>query len=412
MNLKENFLEGFRSLKANLLRASLTAAIITIGIMALVGILTTVDALHYSIVDGFASMGGNSFTVHSVRNRGGETSAGKSKKVFKPISYKEFKQFKQDYQTDADVMISGTFSWMAVIKYLSEKTDPNVRVYGADENMLKVDGYNIALGRNFSNIEVSNGSNVVILGQNIREKLFKKADPVGKTVSFYGVNYRVIGVLEKKGGMFGGQGIDRAVIVPVENAMRFPNAVYSRVRAKVYVSDLSNIDFYTNKARLVMRRIRRDVLGHPDSFEIKRNKSVNEQVGEMTNVLRIAGFVIAIITLLGASVGLMNIMLVSVTERTREIGIRKALGAKPRQIRMQFLIEAITICLVGCCIGVFFGLLAGNGIGMWMDLGRFIFPVGWIFLAFVMSMLVGVGAGFIPARKASRMDPIVSLRYE
>jgi putative ABC transport system permease protein len=172
------------------------------------------------------------------------------------------------------------------------------------------------------------------------------------------------------------------------------------------------MDYVIGEATSLMRKIRRDPIGEEESFEISANKTLEEELEELTSYLRIGGFSIGFITLVGASIGLMNIMLVSVTERTREIGIRKAIGATPRKIRLQFLIEAILICIMGGAGGVIIGLSIGNVIANIIKAGNFVAPWEWVFMGFVVCLVVGLVSGYYPAYKASRLDPIDALRYE
>jgi putative ABC transport system permease protein len=297
------------------------------------------------------------------------------------------------------------------LKYKSEKTTPNINVYASDENYLIQNAYEIEEGRNFAPLEVQNNSNVVILGASIVNKLFKEnVDPINKDISFFGSRFKVIGVLKEQGGM-GGGGADQSVLIPVGLSTLFANRTL-QYDITVSVDDPILMEQGIAEATGVMRGIRGDGIGAENSFNIQKSESLAERMEEITGYLRIGGFAIGGITLLGASIGLMNIMMVSVTERTREIGIRKAIGASPTKIRLQFLWEAIVICQIGGILGIILGIGIGNGISAIIGEGGFVVPWLWIIVGFVISFAVGLISGYYLAFKASKLDPIESLRYE
>jgi putative ABC transport system permease protein len=258
------------------------------------------------------------------------------------------------------------------------------------------------------------GSNTAIIGGEIAEKLFREqAAALDQEISIAGAKFKVIGILEKKGGLGSSSSSDRTVIVPLKNAQTLGSQTAEFVyNMTVFVKNPAKLNFTMEEARGLMRRIRGDKPGEKDSFVISRSESLASSLSETSGLLKIGGFGIGLITLLGASIGLMNIMLVSVTERTREIGIRKAIGAKPSDIRKQFLTEAIAICQIGGVIGIFTGIGIGNLTAIFIGAGEFFVPVTWLLVALVLCVLVGVFSGFYPAYKASKLDPIEALRYE
>ncbi|MDP4748887.1 MAG: FtsX-like permease family protein, partial [Algoriphagus sp.] len=268
-------------------------------------------------------------------------------------------------------------------------------------------------GRNFSQMEVRYGNNVAIIGKELEETLFTAGEEsINESITVFGRPYTVIGVLDKQGGVGQDQGADRQILIPIENAARLDLRGTFNYRITGVASDPGKIDYEMGQATGIMRKIRQDRVAQEDSFELAKSESVAESLEEVAGYLRIGGFGIGFITLLGASIGLMNIMLVSVTERTREIGIRKALGATPLRIRQQFLIEAITICVIGGIFGMMLGILIGNVIANFIGPGGFLVPWLWMIISFVICIVVGLLAGYIPAFKASKLDPIESLRYE
>ena len=410
MNLRENILEGIGSIKSNVLRTVLTGLIIAIGITSLVGMLTAVDGIKAEIDKSLANLGANSFNVNTKFNRGNRN--GVRAKSFEPIQFDEAIRFKNDYDYPSTTTIYTRATGIAEIKYNEKKTNPNVTITGGDENYFSIKGIQIDKGRNFSSLETQFGNYVCILGTEVVKSLFEEnEDPLNKQIKFYGNTYRVIGVLEAKGGFGGDTEEDRNVIIPLLNAKRLDRRGNMRYNITTMIANPENIDYAMGEATGFMRKIRNDRIGQEDSFEIERSDAVTEELDTITNGLRIGGFVIGVVTLLGAAIGLMNIMMVTVTERTREIGIRKALGATPKRILQQFLIEAIVICQMGGIAGAILGIIVGNVLANILG-GAFIIPWVWITMGLIICVIVGVISGYIPAKRAARMDPIESLRFE
>ncbi len=409
MNLIENIREGFRSINANLLRSVLTALIVAIGIASLVGILTAIDGIQSSVTSSFSSLGANSFTISSKISRG--RSQGKNQRAYAPITYKEAVRFADKFKFNAQVSLSSFITQVAEVKRLSEKTNPNISVVGGNINYIYQEGLDIEEGRNFSEIEDKYGSNVAIIGKEIAKKLFKKEEsPLAEEISVWGIRFRIIGVLSEQGAIDGGSS-DNRVIIPLISGRAMAAGKSLTINIDVLVDNSIIMDEAMGEAQGLMRIIRHDKIGDSASFEVERSESLAETLSDITGYLRFGGIGIGVITLLGASIGLMNIMMVSVTERTREIGIRKALGATPSRIRQQFLIEAIIVTQMGGIAGIILGMALGNMVTSFMD-GAFIIPWLWIFVSFIIGIIVGVGSGYYPAKKASQLDPIESLRFE
>lgn len=411
MNFAENIREGIRSIKSNVLRTVLTGLIIAIGITSLVGMLTAVDGIKSEIDSSLSNLGANSFDIDS-RTSGRRNNNGVRERSYEPIKFQEAVRFKEDFAFPSTVTIFTRASGSAEVKYGTKTTNPNISITGGDENYFAIKGIQIEKGRNFSSLEIEFGNYVCILGTEVVKALFaENEDPLNKTIKFYGNNYRVIGVLEKKGGFGGDTEEDRNIVVPLLNAKRLDRRGFMRYDITAMIEDPEQIDFAMGEATGYMRKIRGDKLGAENSFEVTRSDSVSDALDSMTNGLRIGGFVVGAITLLGAAVGLMNIMMVSVTERTKEIGIRKALGATPTRIRQQFLIEAIVICQLGGIVGALLGIAVGNVLANILG-GAFVIPWVWITVSLFICVFVGLISGFIPANKASKLDPIDALRFE
>ena len=413
MSLLESIREAFRSIRANLLRTILTALILSIGLFALVGILTGIDAMKNSLSETFASLGANSFELHAkgYSNRGRH--GGVQTRQYPPMSFLQAKLYKKAMSDDAHVGLSAFIAGAVEMKANGTKTNPNMQVIAGDENYLKIQGYNLVQGRTFSQTELNNGSNVLIVGDEIRLKLFPKISPVGQYVAALGRRFLIVGLLEKSGtGAGGSGGADRLALVPLETGNQLPRRSALTYDIKTATDQQGTMAFLMGQATGVMRAVRHDKLGKEDSFVVESSESLASDLEAISGKVRAGGSIMAFITLLGASIALMNIMLVSVTERTREIGIRKALGATAVQIRQQFLIEAIVICLLGGTFGILLGVLGGNGVAKLVGAGTFLVPWVWMIVGLVICVGVGLASGYYPASKAAALDPIESLRYE
>jgi putative ABC transport system permease protein len=411
MVVSENVNEALKAIKDNLLRTSLTAAIVAIGITALVGILTAIDGIQYSISSGLSDLGANSFDLKDLSRGGGRNRGGVSQTTKSPITYNEIKEYKERYPMNATISIFTNVTGAAEAKFRSKKTNPNTNMMGVDENYLTVKAYSVSEGRSFSTIEVRNGSYVCLIGDELKETLFDKESPINQGITVGGIHLKVVGVLAKESSI-GSSAINRSVLIPLQTGVGVAAGRRLYFTAINYIKDPTTLNYQMSEAEGLMRQIRQDRLGDKPSFEIVRSESLAASLAETSGSLRLGGGFIGFITLLGASIGLMNIMMVSVTERTREIGIRKALGATPQKIRQQFLVEAIVICQIGGVIGIILGILIGNLVSTLISSGGFVIPWAWMFGGIVVCFVVGIVSGYYPAFKASKLDPIESLRYE
>lgn len=425
MNVKDTISLSFRTVKANKLRTGLTVSIIAFGIMALVGIRTAITSMQQKFMESFSSMGANGFTVRykepnfrmghdeqriQKQKKGGKVERNSS--IGKPITRFEVEKFREDFNFPAQVCINLSGSRDAVVSFAGKKTNPTVRVYGSDENFVDQNGFSIAYGRALNNLDVSSGRNVCLVGSEIAKKLFGNLErPLDNVIRVNNIPYRVAGTLNEKGSSLGFSW-DNVIVTSYKNVQRFfnsnPNASFA---IQVKVNDIRLIDAAMGEATAAFRPIRRLSTTETENFVIDKSDSFVEMLLKNLGFLTGAALVIGIITLIGAAVGLMNIMLVAVTERTKEIGLVKAIGGKQKDVRLQFLFEAVIISLMGALFGVILGVLLGNGFSLILNTG-FVVPWLWVVLGILICSGVGLLAGLYPALKASRLNPIEALRYE
>lgn len=410
MGTLENFRVAYRSIRANMLRALLTMLIIAVGIMALVGILTAIDAAIYSLSSNLSSLGANTIEINRVStalrgNRGPRTRSA-------PFTYDQATEFLERYEYPSDISISFFATGATVVKNGEKETNPNVALYGMTTNYLNSKGYDIEFGRNFTEREVNEGSNIAIIGHDLVEDLFggKASSAIGKEITAGALRYTVVGALKSRGSSMNSSQ-DRRVLIPLQTAKRYYGSSRTSYDILIAIDDPTRVEAAMAEATVTMRNVRRLRAGQENDFEVENSSDLVSIIKDNTVTLRLAAVSIGLMTLLGAAIGLMNIMLVSVTERTREIGVRKALGATRRNVLLQFLIEAIVICQFGGILGILLGVAAGNGVAIATG-GNFIVPWLWISMAFVVCTIVGLLSGLYPAMRAAALDPIESLRYE
>jgi len=427
MTYKDSLSLSWTNIKGNKLRSAITIVIIALGIFALILIITAIKAASNSLTSSFSTMGANAFSIR-FRERnvnfggggGGETktskkSALKEKKSKSgiPISYDEAKQFKERYNfpgTKVSIALRGPGS--VVVNTDRRKTNPEINVYGGDENYLELNGYNLAYGRNFTESEIEAGRNVCMIGSGVATRLFpdNKAKAIDAIVNVDHIPYRVIAVLEDKGSsaFFN---TSKVVVTSYNNIRRLFTTGNTTYTIAVNVPDVKLMDMATGEAKGTFRPIRKLQVKEADNFYIDKSDSIAESLLTNLGFLETGTIGIALITLIGAAIGLMNIMLVAVNERTKEIGLAKALGSTKKDIRSQFLFESGIISLLGAVVGIISGILVGNIVAILLKTG-FVVPWGWVIAGIFVCSFVGLAAGLYPAYKAAKLDPIVALRYE
>ena len=391
------------------MRTILTVTIIAFGLMALLGILTSIEALKSSINRNFATLGANSF---SIRNEGQIDGGEDDNREPNPaITRREAVAFKNGYDYPALVSISYIpFNGWAQLEAGGNETNPNVTVMAVDDQYMAVAGYEMESGRWFTETEVEYASRNVILGSDVFKKLFdENEDPLGKGISIQNQSFRVIGVLKSKGSSM--LSSDNRVFIPVTTSRSLFPANENSYTITVGVTSVEDMEPAIGSATGLMRQVRKLDVREKNDFATFKSDSIIEVVLSNISYVTLGAVIIGLITLLGAAIGLMNIMLVQVNERTREIGISMALGATGTVVKRQFITEAIVICLIGGALGILFGVLTGNGVASFFNV-KFFVPWGWVFGGLALTFVTGLGAGYYPAIKASKLNPIEALRYE
>jgi putative ABC transport system permease protein len=408
---KENTKIALDSIKSQVLRTSLTVFIIALGITALVGILTVVSALQNTILSDFASMGANTFSISRYDFSAEINQNDVDQKVNPIISYPEARAFQDKYTFPfTSTSLSFTAASGVEVKHQGEKTDPEITIVGVDENFCPNKGLDVVKGRNFNTFDISNNNYVCILGSDFEKGLFKDKNPIDKIISIRGAKFKVIGVLKEKGSTFGNSQ-DLRVLIPTQVARSIFSAPLINYELNVKVNNEALLDEAVEDAIVTMRMVRKLNPIEKNNFGIERSDDLIQTLLSNTETLSIIAWVIGVITVFGSSIALMNIMLVSVSERTREIGIRKALGAKRSTIAWQFFTETLVIGQLGGIFGILLGITIGFIIAQAIGF-QFIIPWLAIIAAFITTFVVTIVSGLFPAIKAAKLDPVEALRYE
>ncbi|MFL9836388.1 ABC transporter permease [Flavobacterium sp. ST-75] len=409
--LRENTKIAFSSIKTQLLRTILTVIIIGVGIWALVGILATVKVLENTITGNFSAMGTNTFSISRYDFSQQIRQNDRTAKINPNITYPQAKSFQEKYHFPGSaVSLSFTAASDIEVKYGSEKTDPEISVLGVDHNFMGNSGLETTSGRNFTTFDIQNNNYVCIVGSDFEKGLLKDINPIGKTISIRGARFKVIGVLKEQGSTFGNRQ-DLRVLLPIQVARSLFTAPNINYDIKVKTQNKDMLDGSIDEATITMRRVRKLNPVEDNNFGIARSDELLQRLMSQINILNYAAWCIGIITVFGSTIALMNIMLVSVTERTREIGVRKSLGAKKNTIAGQFLTETLIISFLGGLLGIVLGLLTGYGASILMK-AAFPMPWGATIAALTTIIIVTIISGAYPAVKAASLDPVESLRYE
>ncbi len=420
MTIKDSLALAYRTIKSNKVRTNITVIIIALGIAALIFIITVIESMNSSLRENFMFMGANSFNIRFKERRAffgsNEERVTKGKRPTKssfdkPITLQDAELFKEKYSFPAltSVYLRGPNAQIAYFE--SKKTNPEVNINGSDENFLTVFGYNIDYGRNFSLSEVKSGINVCMIGSTIAQKLFDGSSEkiVDKIIRVGNTPYRIIAVLKSKGASsFLRQ--DNVVVTPYNSLRKIPN-VSNTYTIGVSVDDLTKMEPAIGEATSAFRAVRKLEPLDADNFAIEKSDKLAETLIGMLGAIQGSAGAIGLVTLFGAAIGLMNIMLVAVNERTREIGLVKAIGGKKSNIRQQFLFESMIISIYGAVWGIISGVLLGNIVGIFLKTG-FVMPWDWVIAGVIICAVVGLLAGVYPAYKASKLNPINALRYE
>ena len=426
MSFLDIFALAWRTVRSNRLRTGLTVAIIAFGIMALVGIITAIKAMNQKFSESFSSMGSNAFTIrYKERNiffggddrrktelsKKGNKKKEKKSNLGRPITKDEAELFVDQYHYPAAMSISLFGNRNSIVSYEDKKTSPNVTLLGGDENYLLLNGLNVTQGRNFNRIDVQTGNRVCLLGYDVATKLFRQNTEMATNsiVRINNIPYRVLGVLESRGSTLGFSR-DNMILTTYINIYRdFPSG-RSFVVA-VQTDNILSVNEAMGEAEASFRPVRKLTTTEENNFVLDRSDSIAEKAMNSLGFLTISATVIGLITLIGAAIGLMNIMLVSVSERTKEVGLVKAIGGKSKMVRRQFLLEAMIISVLGALFGIVLGIFVGNIFSMVLHTG-FVVPWNWVAYGIAICSLVGLLAGLYPALKAGRLNPIEALRYE
>jgi len=422
MTLKDSFGLAYKTVSSNKLRSGITIAIIAFGIMALIGIITAIEAMNKGLKESFSTMGANSFSIaykERFRFNNNNSDVEKVKKgkrqkksnLDKYITVNEAERFKSNYKFPAKVGLQLSGGGGYEVHFEKKKTNPNVSMRGGDENYLSINGFTIIAGRNFSNIDINTGRNVCILGSDVAEKLFgeKQTQGIDKIIRVGNTPYRIIGILKKKGSS-ALMRADNVIITTYNNVRRLPNAS-STFSIGVAADDVALLPAAVTEADANFRAIRKLHPTEDNNYVIEKSDKIAETFIGLLGSIQGSAAAIGLITLIGAAIGLMNIMLVSVNERTKEVGLIKALGGKRADIRRQFLFESTIISIMGAICGIILGVAVGNLFALFLETG-FLVPWLWVGIGIAICSVVGLLAGLWPALKASKLDPIVALRYE
>jgi putative ABC transport system permease protein len=408
MKVNQLFNIAVQSIINNKLRTSLTILGVVVGIFSIIVIMTIITMLQSSIEDGLSMLSKNTFQIQKHEPMGGP-GHNRSDRNKKDITIDEAYRLKE-LLTQAQYVGAEQWRFGKIVKFGNLETNPNISVAGATIDAMRTNDWNVDYGRDLRENDVEYSANVCLLGPEIVDKIFPNLDPVGQTVRVDNQPLKVIGVLQAQPAMFG-ESRDNYIVMPITTWQ----SIYGKYNGSVNITVTApSKEAYNDAIEAAIghfRKIRKVPIGEPDDFYIFSNESMITQVNDITGPIKIGALAVSLVALLAAGVGIMNIMLVSVTERTKEIGIRKAIGARKASILIQFLIEAVILCIVGGIAGIALGIGIGNFAGSFLS-AQMAIPYDWVFIGITMCVIVGLIFGTYPAYKAANLDPIEALRYE
>ncbi len=410
MNFMESIWIALESIRVNKLRSALTLLSIAIGVFAIIVAIALTKSINYTVTTQMAELGDNTFMIFRMPKIQFGAHTWRKYLRRKIINYSQYKEFKRD-MTSAYAISAQSSSGGHTVKYGNSESNPNVSLIGADADYFITNNINISEGRQLTDDDLSFNRNYAIIGNDIVKLLFDNVNPMGKYITIRKQKFEVIGVLQSKGAILG-QSQDNQVIIPLTQFLKYYTEPWEEsLNINIKVLNKVDLPYTIDESIGVMRSIRNQKPWELNSFELETNESIQEQFSSLTGFLSIFGIATGIIALIAAGVGIMNIMLVTIKERTREIGIRKAIGAKKSWILTQFLIETITISQIGGFIGISSGFILAGIFGKMLGL-TIVFPYDWIFFTMLICTVIGVAFGLYPAMKAANLDPIEALRYE
>ncbi|MGK2855844.1 MAG: ABC transporter permease [Thermoanaerobaculia bacterium] len=409
MSFAEIFRMALQSLKLNKLRSILTMLGIAVGVFSVIGVMTALSVIAGSIETGLAFLGSNlfQFAKYPVIQTGPDSEDKYENR--RNITLAQAREFERLMEGQAEVICFKVFDGGETASYERTKVRGKT-IVGTNEHFLLANQYSMAYGRNLSAEDVDLGRAVTVVGVEIQKKLFPSQSPVGKTIKINERPYQIIGVLAEKGSTFG-QSQDDMILVPITKFFSDFGSTNRTVNIAVQSSSQQTYNQTLDKAIGAMRVARGLKVGAENDFEVYSNDTLISAFASIAGTIRAGAFVVSAIALLAAGIGIMNIMLVSVTERTREIGVRKAMGARKQDIVRQFLVEAIVLSEVGGIAGIIAGVAGGNGMAIFFDIAM-VFPWFWAVTGLVVCSIIGIGFGWYPAWKAAALHPIEALRYE
>ncbi|MDQ6610321.1 MAG: ABC transporter permease [Bacteroidota bacterium] len=422
MKATDVFSLSFRTIRSNGLRSAITIAIIALGITALVGIITAIQAMNQKLTESFSTMGANGFSIRfkergfrlgnnrqmNVKRKGARQEKGSN--LGQPVSLQEAEEFVHYFHYPSQVSIAAFAGNNNIVSTSSKKTSPIIALFGSDVNYLDLNGFAISFGRNFTKGEVESAANVCILGYEVAAKLYGDdvSRAINKEIRINNIPFIAVAVLSRKGSTFGFSR-DNVALIGYKNLAR--NFLYNSFTIGVKTPEISRVEEAIGEAEGTFRNVRKLAVTEESNFSLERSNSIAEKAITSLRYITAAVTIIGLITLIGAAIGLMNIMLVAVAERTKEVGLIKAIGGKKSSIHLQFLTEAVIISVAGALIGIAFGIGLGNLFGLLLQT-NFVIPWNWIVYGIVICSIVGLVAGLYPAIKAGRLNPIEALRYE